>query len=142
DCSDSGFLLSDHLLNSKSRKIQASSPLVTNVNDSLNLSSCTLMNKPLDESLLTFSIQQYPSFGKIVTIRDSVDSRITFETSDSKMYRLTFPQMASTFLVDKCLAALRQTFAQEIAIQFLTSWYTFRNSTNKDENIPEIIQFK
>ncbi|OTF79662.1 hypothetical protein BLA29_005252 [Euroglyphus maynei] len=50
--------------------------------------------------------------------------------------------MASTFLVDKCLAALRQTLPKDQFIHLLGSWYTYRNSTNNEEDIPECILFK
>ncbi|KAI2805379.1 Anaphase-promoting complex subunit 1 [Blomia tropicalis] len=106
------------------------------------ISSSPLIRDTGTDGSLQFSIQQYPSFGTIVSLRDSVENRITFQTAEGKTYRLAFPNISSTFLVDKCLAALRQIFSKEDALYFLTTWYTFRNSTNKDENISEIILFK
>ncbi|KAH9418940.1 Anaphase-promoting complex subunit 1 [Dermatophagoides pteronyssinus] len=87
-------------------------------------------------------------FGEIIGLCDSIDNRVTIvqrsptNDDDCQLYRLSFPLMASTFLVDKCLAALRQTLPKDQFIHLLATWYTYRNSTNNDEDIPEYILFK
>ncbi|KAH7642915.1 anaphase-promoting complex subunit 1-like protein [Dermatophagoides farinae] len=89
-------------------------------------------------------------FGKIIGLCDSIDNRVTIvqrsssakDKDDYRLYRLSFPLMASTFLVDKCLAALRQLLPKDQIIHLLAAWYTYRNSTNNEEDIPECILFK
>lgn len=137
---DSIFSMGASQSSFKSNDIQTSSPIISMLDSNNASKSNSYFNKESDN--LLFSIQQYPFFGKIVSLSDCIDNRVTFETEDSQLFRISFPSMASTFLVDKCLAALRQTLPKDIVLQFIKSWYTHRNSTNKDENISEIILFK
>lgn len=132
----------------KPKKIHTSSPLITSGSvtfDSKDFS--TSMSKNLDpqkcNDSLTFAPAHYPLIGRIVSLSNSIDNQVTFETDDSQLFRLSFPPMASTFLVDKCLAALRQTLPKEVGFQFITAWYKHRNLSNRDDtNGSEIGLFK
>lgn len=75
--------------------------------------------------LLPFSIQQYPAYGRITTLRDPIEDRVSFATEEGTHYRLAFPPLAATFLVGRCLAALRTAaLPRREAAAFLATWYT------------------
>ena len=93
----------------------------------------------------SFSIQQYPAYGRISALRDPIEGRVTLATEEGRHWRVAFPALASTFLVERCLAALRQAaLPRKEAAAFLAAWYTFRNATKdeREEAVPEVALFK
>lgn len=92
-----------------------------------------------------FSIQQYPAYGRISALRDPIEGRVTLATEEGRHWRVAFPALASTFLVERCLAALRQAaLPRKEAAAFLAAWYTFRNATKdeREEAVAEVALFK
>ncbi|KAJ8947314.1 hypothetical protein NQ318_004566 [Aromia moschata] len=58
---------------------------------------------------------------------DAIENRLTLQYSDGTFYRITFPSLAYSSLVENCLVCLRQVLRKEVAIMLLCRWYATRN---------------
>lgn len=131
-----------------SSPIVASGSNITNNNTSVFVTPKTAsvsISRDFQLCLNTPTIGDDSNTYKIVKLRDAVDNRVTLQLSNgskTQFYRVTLPEMATTFLVDKCMAALRLTLPKEVGLSLLKCWYSFRSSHNSDETIPEVILFK
>lgn len=143
---DGDSLEFSEFLEFKSENIHASSPINTFHHKTLLCQPSSSIK--MDVSILSpdeclHSTNNFISTNKIISLRDGIHNRVTLETSDSNCYRITLPPMVTTFLVDKCLGALCQSLRNDVMVELISSWYTFRNSTNNSEEImSEIILFK
>lgn len=82
-------------------------------------------------------IEQFKELNNLVGLRDPVADRITLEYSDSSLYRITLPALASSTLVDSCLSALRQSLQRDVAMTLLCKWYATRNAPGPVDPSPE-----
>lgn len=62
------------------------------------------------------------------SIHDVALQRVTVKQSDNSMHRITLPDLWSSSLVSRALAAFRYMLPPEVALQFIARWYSTRNS--------------
>ncbi|XP_018321370.1 anaphase-promoting complex subunit 1 isoform X3 [Agrilus planipennis] len=65
---------------------------------------------------------------QLVELRDAVDNRLTLRYSDGTCYRITFPDITCSSLINTCLNAMRCTLERDIVVVLISKWYAIRNA--------------
>lgn len=68
-----------------------------------------------------------------LSLRDPAGNRITLVYPDGKMLRITVPLINETYLVKKCLKALRKIIQKEDYVQFISKFYGSRNAPGAND---------
>lgn len=80
-------------------------------------------------NILQFNCQLSENDSKIVLtgLRDPIENKLTLSYSDGTYYRIGLPSLASSSLVESCLATFRQCLCRDATAITLTRWYAKRN---------------
>uniref|UniRef100_A0A6A7FY93 Anaphase-promoting complex subunit 1-like isoform X1 n=2 Tax=Hirondellea gigas TaxID=1518452 RepID=A0A6A7FY93_9CRUS len=91
------------------------------------LFSPVLSEKPSTEKLFS-NDQCLPESASARALHDPTINRVTVEHTNGVMHRITFPDMCSSSLVSRVLAAFKYILPRDTALHFIAKWYSTRNS--------------
>ncbi|KAF2353690.1 hypothetical protein FHG87_015551 [Trinorchestia longiramus] len=132
--------------------LNISSQLIGSVETPLRRSSLlpSKRNAPLLDEKLTLSpvVSEKPIAGKlfdaesadqqvstsiIESVRDPALQRVTIKHSNNVMHRITLPDLWSSSLVCRVLAAFKYILPRDTALLFIARWYSTRNSPGSED---------
>ena len=124
--------------NKRSSLLASSRPTSTSTCGDINpafLSESKFLSPVLNDSISDYEndsimteMSPYKSLTKIISIQDSVNDKVTVQSDDLTLYRLTLPSISISSTVSLCLSALKSVLPKDIVIQLYVKWYSLRNS--------------
>ncbi|XP_058442829.1 anaphase-promoting complex subunit 1 isoform X2 [Malaya genurostris] len=86
------------------------------------------MLSPVQPLQSTSNVLSQTRLNNCQSIRDGAGNRLTLVFSSEKMFRISLPVMSESYLVSRCLLALREVLPKKLALEFLIRWYGTRNA--------------